>query len=70
MIPDEQLHKPESDFELDDYELVEHSGIIIYTSGTTGRPKGAVHTHKSLNAQVCLFSCNNLAYLHRIALLC
>ncbi|KAF8067359.1 Acsf3 [Scenedesmus sp. PABB004] len=29
--------------------------LIIYTSGTTGRPKGALHTHGSLAAQVaCL----------------
>ncbi|KXZ45017.1 hypothetical protein GPECTOR_59g624 [Gonium pectorale] len=26
--------------------------LIIYTSGTTGRPKGALHTHRSLHAQV------------------
>lgn len=26
--------------------------LIIYTSGTTGRPKGAVHTYKSLDAQI------------------
>ena len=25
--------------------------LIIYTSGTTGRPKGALHTHRSLYAQ-------------------
>jgi len=25
--------------------------LIIYTSGTTGRPKGALHTHRSLGAQ-------------------
>eukprot|EP00210_Caulerpa_lentillifera_P004916 g4692.t1 len=26
--------------------------LIIYTSGTTGKPKGALHTHHSLNAQM------------------
>lgn len=26
--------------------------LIIYTSGTTGRPKGALHTHASLAAQI------------------
>jgi malonyl-CoA/methylmalonyl-CoA synthetase len=26
--------------------------MIVYTSGTTGRPKGALHTHASLAAQV------------------
>lgn len=26
--------------------------LIIYTSGTTGRPKGALHTHQGISAQV------------------
>ncbi|CAN0858661.1 Malonate--CoA ligase [Linum grandiflorum] len=26
--------------------------LIIYTSGTTGKPKGALHTHDSVNSQV------------------
>uniref|UniRef100_H3CVK0 Malonate--CoA ligase ACSF3, mitochondrial n=1 Tax=Tetraodon nigroviridis TaxID=99883 RepID=H3CVK0_TETNG len=38
-------------------DWADRPAMIIYTSGTTGRPKGVLHTHKSIQAMVqCLVS--------------
>ncbi|KAJ2846814.1 hypothetical protein IWW36_004167 [Coemansia brasiliensis] len=39
--------------DITDFDIDEHqSALFIYTSGTTGRPKGVVHTHATLAAQI------------------
>ena len=58
---------------------VEDGALMIYTSGTTGRPKGVLHTHGSLHAQLhsmttawgiserdCVLHCLPLHHIHGI----
>ena len=45
-----QAETPEMELNITDWG--QRPAMIIYTSGTTGRPKGALHTHSSIQAMV------------------
>jgi long-chain acyl-CoA synthetase len=48
----EELIKGYPPVEPENGGIITDDAVIYYTSGTTGRPKGAIHTHQSLLAEI------------------
>lgn len=56
-VPDDELPADISQLDIEKYAAapdgyLDEGSVIIYTSGTTGKPKGALHTHRSVAAQM------------------